>query len=49
MYWVAIYLIYYGYDNMNFLKENDINYSFDFPLLVAAVGFDLIIVLVTYY
>jgi hypothetical protein len=49
LYWVAVYLIYNGYDPMNFIKESDINYAFAFPLLISAVGFDLIVNLVTYY
>ena len=49
LYWIAIYLVYFGYDSMNFLKENDPNYDFDFPLLISAVGFNLITNLISYY
>jgi hypothetical protein len=49
LYWFAAYLIYNGYDGMNFIKDSDINYDSDFPLLLAAVGFDLVINSVTYY
>lgn len=34
---------------MNYIKESDRNYSFNFPFLLSAIGFDLIVNLVTYY
>jgi len=49
LYWVAVYLIYNGYDSMNFIKESDISYDSAFPLLIATVGFDLIISILSYH
>ena len=49
LYWMAIYLIYNGYDSMNFSKNSDTYYDKNFKLLKYAVGFDLLTVVGTYY
>ena len=43
LHWVALFLIYFGYDSMNFIRDMDKNFTYDYPLLFLAAAPNLFI------